>query len=119
MYSPLNIVKIYDQVINPDQQYNDYSTVFKAKYNVSSEMLSLIDLISLEDILAFKLEKSLNMFHGKMSFPLKQLYIEMIDTAYSNVLDSYEDTRKKKEIRRCINGKKHIMAPKKSIIKHV
>lgn len=119
MYSPLNIVKIFDQAINTDQQYTGYTKVFKEKYNISSEMLNLIDLISLEDILAFKLEKSLNMFHGKMSFPLKQLYLDLIDIAYSNVIDSYEDTKKRKEIRRCINGKNHIMAPKKNKTQNV
>lgn len=114
MYSPLNIIKIYDQAVNPDQHYTDYTTVFKEKYNISSEILNLIDLISLEDILAFKLEKSLNMFHGKMSFPLKQLYLDLIDVAYDNVIDAYEDKKKRREIRRCINGKKHIVASRKS-----
>lgn len=114
MYSPLNIVKIYDQAIKSDQQFNGYNIFFKNKYNISSEMLNLIDLISLEDIIAFKLEKSLNMFHGKMSFPLKQIYIDMVDQAYTNVINSYENTKKRKEIRYCINGKKHIIAPKKN-----
>lgn len=108
MYSPLNIVKAYDHLIKSDQRFTSYQSTFKEKYNLSSDLLNLIDLISLEDLIAFKLEKSLNVFNGKMLFPLKNIYLNLIDIAYTNVINSYETLELKKIIRHTFNGKKFV-----------
>lgn len=112
MYSPLNIVKLYDRVIRTDQSYTNFNKQFKERYGLTTELLTLIDLISIEDLIAFKLEKSLNLFNGKLGFPLKKVYLNLLEIAYNKVIDSYEDVKYKKEIRKCINGPKHLVGYK-------
>lgn len=107
MYSPLNIVNMYDQLIRNDQKYVNYTKVIKDKFNLSTDMLNLIDLIPIEDIIAYKIEKSLQSFNGRMLFPLKSLYMSIIDIAYNKVIDSYEDTKLRQSIRQTFNGIRH------------
>ena len=112
MYSPLNIVNMYDQLVKTDQKYINYQKLFKEKYKLTSDITNLIDLISIEDIIAYKIERSLNSFNGRMLFPLKSIYLNLFDIAYHNVIDSYEDTKLRKLIRHTFNGKNHTPAYK-------
>lgn len=107
MYNPLNIVNIFDHIVKTDQNYINYQKIFKEKYNINSSILNLISLIELEDLIALKLEKNLTAFNGKMLFPLKAIYLNLLDIAYNKVIDSYEDVKTKKLIRSTFNGLKH------------
>jgi len=107
MYSPLNIVNSADQLIKSDQKYISYQKLFKEKYNITSEIVNLIDMIALEDLIAFKIEKSLNIFNGRNLFPLKSIYMTLLELAYAQVINSYEDTKIRKNIRSTFNGIKH------------
>jgi hypothetical protein len=103
MFNPLNnIEKInINDVIN--EKYTSYTEHIKDKYKLSNEQMKILDLISLEEILAIRLEKSLRIFNGSMIFPLVEIYKQYIQQAYKQLVEFYaEETEVSKKILKAI-----------------
>lgn len=108
MFNPLNnIEKInINDVIN--EKYTSYTEHIKNKYKLSNEQMKILDLITLEEILAIRLEKSLRIFNGSMIFPLIEIYKQYIEQAYKQLVEFYaEETEVSKKILKAIAIKKY------------
>lgn len=98
MYSPLNNIEKIDNKDLYSEHTKSYLEIIKSKYNLSNEQLRILDLLTLEEFLAIKLEHALKIFNGNIQLPLLRFYKDSVRNAYKNLLDFYAKNNMQKGI---------------------
>lgn len=99
-YNSLNRLELTEQIEKPESEFFAFSKHIKEKYGLNNDILRILDLISFEEMLALKLEKSLNVFNGKYTLPMKHIYYLWINKAMALVMSEYDNGSKlKKKVR--------------------
>lgn len=99
MYNPINDIELDLILEKKESEFFAFSKHIKEKYKLSNDILKLLDVISFEELLALKLEKSIRIFNGKLLLPLKDVYSHYINRSIFMLIDAYEDNLLKKKIR--------------------
>lgn len=99
MYNPINDIDLGLLIEKKEKEFFAFSKHIKDKYKLSEDILKLLDLISFEELLALKLEKTVRIFNGKLLLPLKDIYAHYINRSIFMLIDAYEDNELKKKLR--------------------
>lgn len=99
MYSPINKIEFDDYLDKKSIKFFSFSQHIKDKYQLNSDTLKILDLITFEELLALKMEKSVDIFNGKFLLPFKEIYQDYINKAMFLLISAYDDPKLKKKIR--------------------
>lgn len=99
MYTPINKIEFDDYLDKKSVKFFSFSQHIKEKYQLSSDILRVLDLITFEELLALKMEKSTDIFNGKFLLPFKEIYQDYINKAMFLLISAYDDPKLKKKIR--------------------
>lgn len=96
MSLPVNKIETLETLDSKVQKFYSFSDHIREKYGISYEYMKILDCLTLEEMLALKLEKSLRVFNGKVLFPVKSILELSFTKALYRLLDAYpskEDQR--------------------------
>ena len=96
---PINKIEYIDYISSAVKEQYTYSKQLQEKYGLTNEMLRILDLMSIEEMLALKIEKSAQLFNGKFMFPIANTYISYVKKAIFMLIKTYEKNNKKRKIR--------------------
>ncbi len=99
MYTPINRIDILDDLEKKNAKFFSFSNHIKEKYQLNTDILRILDLISFEELLALKIEKSVDIFNGKFLLPFKEIYHSYINKAFFMLMSTYDETKNRKRIR--------------------
>lgn len=96
---PINKIDYINYINKSSNDQFVYNEYLKNKYNLNIDMIRLLDLISIDEFLALKMEKTASLFNGKYLFPIGDIYKDYIKKAIYNLISSYDKSHKKQKIR--------------------
>lgn len=100
MKLPLNYIELLNTIEKERNNYFSFTKHIKEKYGLSEEQMKIIELFSFEEILALKIEQMLQVFNGKMSFPIREYFLIVLNKAFYRVLESYPTDKEKKQLKK-------------------
>ena len=77
----MNLFLVKKALMNKEKKFDTISSKLKSKYKISKEFEAMLSNLSLEEIIALKLEISSRPLKGKMYLPLHKALIPMVKQA--------------------------------------
>lgn len=99
MYTPINRIDYNDVLEKRQSKYFMFSSHIKEKYQLNNDILKIINLLTFEEVLALKIEKSIDLFNGKYILPFKDIYQNYIYKSLYILMNAYDDKKVQRKIR--------------------
>lgn len=112
---PINKIEGLNYVDNvASEEFTSFSKQIQQKYNLSIDMMRIINLFSFEELIALRLEQMAKVFNGKLLFPVRELLILSISRALEILIETYPTKQEQRKIQNLFLMNKNT---KKGIIK--
>lgn len=95
---PANKIETLETIESTWSEFNSFSESIRQKYGLSFDQMRLLDSISLEEMLALRMERMLKVFNGKIVFPIHELFNHSVTLALYRLINSYPTKKEKKRI---------------------
>lgn len=99
MSLPCNKIETTEFMEREHTDFCSFGEHIRQKYGLSFDQMKLIELISLEEMIALQMERMLRVFNGKSIFPIHEMLIPSIREAVLRLLNSYPTKKEQKRIK--------------------
>jgi len=95
---PVNKIMTLEFMDSNPNPYFCFSEHIRQKYGFGFDQMKIFDLLTLEEMLAIRMEKMLRSFNGKTIFPVHELFKALIPKAMFRLINAYPSKAEQKKI---------------------